>query len=136
MNSRNKGNVQLDAYFLGLEIRAMQKIIDKAVLADKTEIQLEDWHDKNTKDYPNLYGYTIGIYPIARNIGKWGWIKSGETFRLSIGRNEYANYTDNMVLADYEALKNGTKTLVDLREHFNNRAKHEFYLGLIDKEPE
>ena len=47
MNSRNKGNVQLDACFLGLEARAMQKIIDKAVLADKTEIQLEDWHNNN-----------------------------------------------------------------------------------------
>ena len=41
-----------------------------------------------------------------------------------------------MVLADYEALKNGTKTLTDLREHFDNGAKYEFYLGLIDKEPE
>ena len=38
--------------------------------------------------------------------------------------------------ADYESLKNGTKTLANLREHFNDGAKHEFYLGLIDKEPE
>lgn len=55
---------------------------------------------------------------------------------MSIGRNEYAKYTDDMVLADYESLKNGTKTLANLREHFNDGAKHEFYLGLIDKEPE
>lgn len=41
-----------------------------------------------------------------------------------------------MVLSDYEALKNGTKSLVDLREHFWSREKDAFYLGLIDKEPE
>ena len=37
---------------------------------------------------------------------------------------------------DYEALKNGTKEIVDLRKHFDNRDKDEFYLGLIDTEPE
>ena len=41
-----------------------------------------------------------------------------------------------MVLADYEALKNGSKSLADLREHFWNREKDAFYLGLADKEPE
>ena len=114
----------------------MQKIIDKAVLSDGTKIQLEDWHSENTEKYPDLHGYTIGAYPIAKNTNKWGLIKTGKTFRLSIARNEYANYTDDMVLADYEALKNGTKTLADLREHFWNREKDAFYLGLIDKEPE
>lgn len=114
----------------------MQKIIDKAVLPDGTKIQLEDWHDKNSEKYPDLYGYMIGAYPIAKNTGKWRWIRAGESFRLGIGRNEYTKYTDDMVLKDYEALKNGTKTLVDLREHFNNGVKDEFYLGLIDKESE
>lgn len=114
----------------------MHKIIDKAVLSDGTEIQLEDWHTKNTKAYPDLHGYTIGAYPIAKNTSKCGLIKTGESFRLSIARNEYAKYTDDMVLTDYEALKNGTKTLADLREHFWNREKDAFYLGLIDKELE
>lgn len=87
----------------------MQKIIDKAVLSDGTKIQLEDWHSENSEKYPDLYGYMIGAYPKAKNTGKWGWVRTGETFRLSIGRNEYAKYTDDMVLADYESLKNGTK---------------------------
>ena len=104
----------------------MQKIIDSAVLPDGTKIQLEDWHSENTKAYPDLHGNTI----------KWGLIKTGKKFRLTIARNEYAKYTDDMVLADYEALKNGTKTLADLREHFWNREKDAFYLGLIDKEQE
>lgn len=114
----------------------MQKIIDKAVLSDGTKIQLEDWHSENTEKYPDLHGYTIGAYPIAKNTSRSGWIRKSETFRLSIARNKYAKYTDDMVLADYAALKNGAKTLTDLREHFWNREKDAFYLGLIDKEPE
>ena len=114
----------------------MHKIVDKAVMADGTEIQLEDWHDCNSEEYPTLYGYTIGCYPKAKNTSKWGWVRTNETFRLGISHNEYANYTDDMILADYEALKNGTKEIVDLRKHFDNRDKDEFYLGLIDTEPE
>ena len=104
----------------------MQKIIDKAVLSDGTKIQLEDWHDKNT----------IGAYPIAKNTNKWGLIRKGESFRLGISQNKYRNYTEENVLSDYEALKNGDKTLIDLREYFWNTKKDEFYLGLIDTEPE
>ena len=83
----------------------MQKIIDSAVLSDGTKIQLEDWHSENSKEYPDLHGYTIGAYPIAKNTNKWGLIETGKKFRLTIARNEYANYTDDMVLADYETLK-------------------------------
>lgn len=114
----------------------MYKIIDGSIMSDGTRIQLEDWHGENSKEYPNLYGYTIGAYPVAKNTNKWGLIKTGKKFRLTIARNEYANYTDDMVLADYETLKNGTKTLTDLREHFWNREKDAFYLGLTNKEPE
>ena len=112
------------------------RIIDRAVLSDGTKIQLEDWHELNTPEFPKLYGYTIAAYPKAKNTGRYGWVKVNEIFKLQISRNEYHGYTDNMVLADYEALKNGTKTLADLREHFWYREKDEFYLGLIDKEPE
>ena len=64
----------------------MQKIIDKAVLSDGTKIQLEDWHSENTKVYPDLHGYTIGAYPIAKNTSRSGWIRKGETFRLGIAK--------------------------------------------------
>lgn len=110
--------------------------IDRAVMADGTKIQLEDWHSENSEEYPDLYGYTISAYPIAKNTSRFGWIIKGEKFRLAIARNEYANYTDDMVLADYEALKNGAKSFADLREYFWNREKDMFYLGLTDKEPE
>ena len=90
------------------------KIIEISAMPDGTEIQLEDWHDKNTKDYKDLYGYVIGVYPVAKNSGRLGWVKSGEKFRISISYNKFANYTDEMVLSDFEALKNGEKTLLTL----------------------
>lgn len=112
------------------------QVIDKTTTPGGTEIQLEDWHEHNTNASPTLYGYTIAAYPHAKNTGKYGLVRSTEKFRLQISMNEYANYTDDMVIADYEALKNGTKTLADLREHFWNGKRDEFYLGLIDSEPE
>ena len=114
----------------------MYKIIERAVTCDGIMIQLEDWHSENSEKYPDLHGYTIGAYPIAKNTSRSGLISKGKTFRLTIARNEYANYTDDMVLADYEAMKNGTKSLADLREHFWNREKDAFYLSLTDQEPE
>lgn len=87
--------------------------IDRAVMADGTKIQLEDWHSENSEEYPDLHGYTISAYPIAKNTSRFGWIIKGEKFRLAIARNEYANYTDDMVLADYEALKNGANPVTD-----------------------
>lgn len=83
-----------------------------------TEIQLEDWSDKNTKEYPDLYGLTIGAYPVAKNTGKYRWIESGDTFRLSIHMNQYTGYTNDSVKADFEALKSGEKSLEDLADHF------------------
>lgn len=110
-------------------------VVDRAVMPDGIKIQLEDWHDENTKECPDLHGYTIGAYPIAKNTDKWGLIRKGKTFRLGIAQNKYRNYTDENVLSDYEALKIGYKTLADLREYFWYGKKDEFYLGLIDTEP-
>lgn len=48
----------------------MHEIIDKAISPDGIEIQLEDWHSENSKEYPDVHGYTIGAYPIAKNTNK------------------------------------------------------------------
>lgn len=106
------------------------KIIERAIMPDGTNILLEDWSDKNTEQFPDLYGLTIGAYPIAKNTGKYGWIRSGEEFRLSISQNKYTGYSNYDVYADFEALKNGTKSLKDLTVHFNNREKDMWYLGM------
>ena len=42
------------------------QIIDRIVMADGTKIQLEDWHSENSEKYPNLHGYAISAYPIAK----------------------------------------------------------------------
>ena len=102
------------------------KIIERAVMPNGTEIQLEDWSDKNTPEYPDLYGLRIGTYPIAKNTEKYGCIRSGETFRLSI----YIGYSNENVKADFEALKNGEKRLEDLATHFGNGKEDMWYLGM------
>ena len=45
------------------------KTIERATMPNGTTIYLEDWSDKNTEQFPDLYGLTIGAYPIAKNTG-------------------------------------------------------------------
>ncbi len=103
----------------------MYKIVDKAVMSDGTKIQLEDWNNNNTSIYHA--GWLIGAYPIAKETFG-AYYKKGETFRLTIYNHK--NYTDEMLQQDYEALKNGTKTLADLKEHFWNHGRDCMVLGL------
>lgn len=106
------------------------KVIEYATMPDGTEIQLEDWSDKNAEKFPELYGLMIGAYPIAKNTGKYGWIRSGESFRIHISQNKYTGYSNDNVRKDFEALKNGTKVLEDLAAHFYNGKKDMWYLGM------
>lgn len=39
------------------------KVIERVTMSNGTEIQLEDWRESNTKEYPDLYGLTVGAYP-------------------------------------------------------------------------
>ena len=106
------------------------KIIERSVMPDGTKIQLEDWREDNTTEYPNLYGFTIGAYPVAQRTSKNKWVEGGKEFRLSISYNEYASYSNKDVKADYEALKSGSKKLEDLSEHFWDGQKDMWYLGM------
>lgn len=74
-------------------------------MSNGTEIQLEDWSEHNTSEYSDLYGLTIGAYPIAKNTGKNRLIQSRNKFRLTITTNKYMNYTNDNIKADFEALK-------------------------------
>lgn len=71
------------------------KVIERATMPDGAEIYLEDWSDKNTEQFPDLYGLTIVAYPIAKNTGKYGWIRSGESFRIHISQNKYTGYSND-----------------------------------------
>lgn len=106
------------------------KTIERATMPDGTTIYLEDWSDKNTEQFQDLYGLVIGAYPIAKNAGKYGWIRSGEEIRIHISQNKYTGYSNDDVRADFEALKNGTKVLEDLAAHFWNGEKDMWYLGM------
>ena len=106
------------------------KIIERATMPDGTKIQLEDWSEKNTEQFPDLYGLTIGAYPIAERTGKYRLIEGGKRFRISISQNKYTGYSNNNVRADFEALKNGTKSLEDLSAHFWNGEKDMWCLGM------
>lgn len=106
------------------------EIIERAVMPDGTEIQLEDWSSHNTLKYPRLYGLTIGAYPIAKNTGKGRWVESGERFRLTVSCNNHSGYSNDDVKADFTALKNGKKHLEDLAARFWDGKKDMYYLGM------
>lgn len=106
------------------------RIIEKTTTPKGIEIQLEDWTDKNTTEYPDLYGLMIGAYPIAKNSSVW--VKAGETFRLTISHNECSNYTNDNVKSDFEALKSGEKSLEDLASNFWYGEKDMWYLGMLE----
>lgn len=106
------------------------KVIERATMPNGTKIQLEDWSEHNSEEYPNLYGLQIGAYPVAKNTGKFRWIEGGQTFRLTISMNEYTRYSNKDVKSDFEALKIGEKSLEDLASHFWNGKKDMWYLGM------
>lgn len=106
------------------------KVLEKAIMPNGIEIQLEDWSEHNSEDYPNLYGFTIGAYPEAQRTGLYRFVQGGQKFRLSISNNNYMGYTNDQVRADYEALKSGEKKLEDLSERFWNHEKDMWYLGM------
>lgn len=106
------------------------KVLEKSAMPNGIEIQLEDWSDKDTGRYPNLYGLQIGAYPYARNTGKYRWIENRRVFRLTISTNKHNGYSNEHIRADFEALKSGAKQLEDLSEHFWNKEKDMWYLGM------
>lgn len=106
------------------------KVIERATMPNGIKIQLEDWSEHNSEEYPNLYGLQIGAYPVAKNTGKYRLIEGGQTFRLTISLNEYTGYSNKDVKSDFEALKIGEKSLEDLASHFWNGKKDMWYLGM------
>lgn len=114
-------------YKIDTDTSLLCRIVDKSILPDGTEIQLEDWNAYNTTDHHA--GWQIGAYPIAKK-SFGAYCQKGKPFRLTI--YSHKDYTDDMLKTDYKALKNGTKTLADLRKHFWNHGRDEMVLGLND----
>ena len=93
------------------------QILDKAVTPDGIEIELHDLSGEHK--LPDYNGMIIVFCTVAKNTfpeGKGWYSQKGKQFRSSI--YSWGEYTKDMIKTDYEALKNGTKSFVDLKAHF------------------
>lgn len=106
------------------------KVLERATMPNGVKIQLEDWSENNTKEHPTLFGLTIGAYPTAKREFRHTWGRPPAEFRLTIAMSSHWGYSDENVRSDYEALKNGAKTLEDLSDHFHNGDKDKWRLGM------
>ena len=104
-------------------------VIDKAVTPDGIEIELHDLSGEHRLlDYN---GMTINFCMVAKNTfpeSKGWYAQKGKEFRSCI--YSWGDYTKDMLKTDYEALKNGTKILADLKTHFWNHQRDCIVLGL------
>ena len=103
-------------------------VIDEAVTPDGIKIQLKDFTDEYY--LPDYYGMIICFQTVAKNTfpkGKGWYAQKDKKFSSCVYSR--GNYTKDMLKADYEALKNGTKTLADLKNHFWNHKRDCFVLG-------
>lgn len=103
--------------------------IDKSVTPDGIEIELRDLSEKHKlPDYNGLAIYFCAVAKKTFPPNKGWYAQEGKEFRSCICY--YKNYTSDMLKADYEALKDGTKTLADLKEHLWNHQRDCYVLGL------
>lgn len=101
------------------------KVIKESRMQNGIEIYIEDWRE----NYPFYKTLSITAYPVAKNTGKWGWIRGGEKFRLGLSRNFES---DDQVYAIFEQLEKGEVKLEELYSHYCNGNKDKYYMGLID----
>ena len=101
-------------------------IVRKTTMPDGTEIQLE--YD-STVGY--ALGWIIGAYPTAKVTGKYGWVRRGKTFRLTIYIADGNEKISNVI---FNALETGDLKLEDLHKFYWNGNKDMFYMGLRETE--
>ena len=106
------------------------KILEKTVMPDGTPIQLEDWSDRNTPEYPNLYGLMIGAYPKQKRGCCNPYPYPGREFRISIDQNRYQLYFNDDVGAECLALADVSKIGEYLSEHSWYRERDMWCLGM------
>lgn len=94
------------------------KVIKRSTTPQDIAIQLEDWEN-------DVY---IAAYPIAKASSRFGWVQSGEKFRLTIK-------TVNPE-ADFHALESGEKALQDMDTQYWNGERDRYIMGLRDTAPE
>lgn len=106
-------------------------VLERGVMPNGTEIQLENWKDILGDDH-----LSIAAYPVAKRSDGY-FCKKGEHFRLEIISSQYFHYSNEMVKSDYLALIEGKKRLEDLYEHFYYGKRSMYRLGMdVDYMPE
>ena len=95
-----------------------QKIIEKGVMPDGTEIQIEDWSEV----YPGTYyAWMIGAYPIAKHSSDRPFgPRKGKIFRCGL---EFS--TEGEARCVYNRLMNGGR-LMEFWDKFWNRTDAEY----------
>ena len=109
------------------------QIIDKATTPDGIEIELRDLSGEHK--LPDYNGMVIIFRIIAKKtfpLNKGLYAQKGKEFHSCICCCK--NYTSNTLKADYERIKNGTKTLADLKSYFWNGHRDRYVLGLEGRE--
>ena len=99
------------------------RIVLKGEMPDGTCLQLEDWSEN--MGHPD---FVIGAYPVSQNTGRWGWVKKGETFRMSLEFRGDKGKAETVFLELQEG-----RSLGEYEELFWH-PKYKFYLGLSDTE--
>lgn len=105
------------------------QVLNKAITPDGIEIELHDLSGEHK--LPDYNGMIIVFCTVAKNTfpeGKGWYSQKGKKFRSCICYCK--NYTSDMLMADYEELKNGTKTLTDLKSYFWNGKRDCYVLGV------
>ena len=98
------------------------KVLQKSVLTDGTNIQIEDWSE-DYSFYP--YGHTLAAYPIAKESIREPFSPTrNETFRY-----ELSFKNNGEALQAYEKLTNGIKTLKDFKDNLKPNQKE--YANII-----
>lgn len=109
------------------------QVIDKAITPDGIKIELRDLSGEHK--LPDYNGMEIVFHIIAKKTfpPNNGWYaQKGKEFHSCICCCK--NYTSDMLRTDYEELKNGTKTLGDLKSYFWNGYRDRYVLGLEGSE--
>ena len=100
------------------------KVIKESKMPNGIKIYIEDWRE----NYPFYKTQSITAYPVARNTGKWRWVRSGKKFRLGLENFE----SDEQVYAIFERLEKGEIKLEELHKHYYWGNRDKYFMGLID----
>lgn len=93
------------------------EILEKGILSNGTDIQIEDW----SKDFSFYsYGSTLGTYPKSKQTLEGSFSPNlNESFRFAL---EFSNYAE--AKEAFEKLISGKKKLADYKDNFKGNKEY------------